>query len=102
MLEAYDATGLPTACFGHIGDSHLHLNFLPRTADEVRDARARYVELAHMAVSLGGTVSAEHGIGRHKKHLLAHMVGPEVIAGWTALRDAADPDRILGRGVMVD
>jgi FAD/FMN-containing dehydrogenase len=55
-----------------------------------------------MAVSLGGTVSAEHGIGRHKKHLLAHMVGPEVIAGWTALRDAADPDRILGRGVMVD
>jgi D-lactate dehydrogenase (cytochrome) len=102
MLDAYDATGLTTACFGHIGDSHLHLNFLPRSAGEVAEAKAHYVALAHLAVSLGGTVSAEHGIGRHKKHLLAHMVGPEVVAGWRALRDAADPARILGRGVLVD
>ncbi len=102
MLDAYDATGLSTACFGHIGDSHLHLNFLPRSAAEVAEAKAHYVTLAHLAVALGGTVSAEHGIGRHKKHLLAHMVGPEVVAGWRALRDAADPARILGRGVLVD
>ena len=100
IMDAYDATDLPTACFGHIGDSHLHLNFLPRTVEEVARARARYNELAELAVSMGGTVSAEHGIGRHKTHLLAKMVGPEVLAGWRALRVAADPAGILGRGVL--
>ncbi|MFZ5476039.1 MAG: FAD-binding oxidoreductase [Myxococcota bacterium] len=102
MLEAYDATGMRTVCFGHIGDSHLHLNFLPKDAAELAEARARYAELARMAVSLGGTVSAEHGIGRLKKAHLALMVPPEVIEGWRALKRAADPNWILGRGVMFD
>lgn len=101
MLDAYDQPDLATACFGHIGDSHLHLNFLPRSAEELVEARRRYVVLAERAVALGGTVSAEHGIGRHKRHLLAHMVGPTVLEGWRALRTAADPGGILGRGVLV-
>jgi FAD/FMN-containing dehydrogenase len=102
MLEAYDATDMRTVCFGHLGDNHLHLNFLPSDAEELVRARARYTELARLAVSLGGTVSAEHGIGRLKKGHLALMVAPEVMAGWRALKRAADPNWILGRGVMFD
>ena len=101
MMGAYDDTALPTACFGHIGDSHLHLNFLPRSPAEVEQARRRYVELAHLAVARGGTVSAEHGIGRHKRHLLAHMVGPGLVEAWRRMRAVADPARVLGRGVVV-
>ncbi len=107
MMAAYDEPipgfpGVPTVCFGHIGDSHLHLNFLPTNAAELAAARHRYLALARQAVSLGGTVSAEHGIGRLKKTHLALMVPPAVIDGWRALKRAADPSWILGRGVMFD
>lgn len=107
MLAAYDDAGrtptpMATVCFGHIGDAHLHLNFLPRDAAELAEARRRYMDLAKRAVALGGTVSAEHGIGRLKKAHLALMVGPEVLDGWRRLKRAADPNAILGRGVLFD
>ena len=101
MLERYDDTGMPAVCFGHIGDNHLHLNFLPDTPEKSSDARDRYMALARRAVELGGTVSAEHGIGRVKRAHLAMMVGPAQIAAWRAMRRLADPQEILGRGVMV-
>ncbi|HCH66956.1 MAG: hypothetical protein CL927_04250 [Deltaproteobacteria bacterium] len=101
ILVAYRAETLPHVCFGHIGDNHLHLNFLPRTADELAEARARYKALAMQAVSMGGTVSAEHGIGKIKRGLLAEMVGPDVLAQFRALKRAVDPNWILGRGTMM-
>lgn len=101
MLDRYDDTGMPAVCFGHIGDNHLHLNFLPRSTDEWTEAKARYMALARRAVELGGTVSAEHGIGRLKRAHLEMMVGAEQVRAWQHLRDQADPNRVLGRGVMV-
>ena len=101
MMAAYEAVTLPHILFGHIGDNHLHLNLLPRDADELAQARALYRELALRAVSLGGTVSAEHGIGKLKRGLLAEMVGPEVLASFAALKAAADPAWILGRGTLL-
>ncbi len=102
MLDAYDQVPMEAVCFGHIGDSHLHLNLLPKTSAELERARELYGELARLALSLGGTVSAEHGIGRLKKAHLAAMVPAEVLAGWRRLKLAADPAWILGRGVMFD
>lgn len=101
MMARYEAVDLPHVCFGHIGDNHLHLNLLPRTAAELERARALYRELAHHAVRLGGTVSAEHGIGKLKRDLLADMVGPEVLARFRALKRAVDPAWILGRGTLL-
>lgn len=102
MLDAYDQPDLATVCFGHIGDNHLHLNFLPKNAEELTEARRRYLLLARRAVALGGTVSAEHGIGRLKKAHLALMVPPAVVEGWRRLKGMADPNWILGRGVLFD
>lgn len=101
MLDLYDDTGMPAVCFGHLGDNHLHLNFLPRTEAEWVEAKERYMQLARRAVALGGTVSAEHGIGRMKRAHLAMMVGEQQMEAWRALRRRADPNEILGRGVMV-
>jgi D-lactate dehydrogenase (cytochrome) len=101
MMAAYEAVPLRHICFGHIGDNHLHLNMLPTTADELTGARALYGQLARRAVALGGTVSAEHGIGKLKRGLLAEMVGPDVLARFHALKAAADPAWILGRGTML-
>lgn len=102
MMDAYEAVPLPHVLFGHIGDNHLHLNLLPRSPDELAQARALYRELALLAVSRGGTVSAEHGIGKIKRALLADMVGPDVLARFRALKAAVDPAWILGRGTMLD
>jgi D-lactate dehydrogenase (cytochrome) len=102
MMQAYAAVPLPQVLFGHIGDNHLHLNLLPRTAEELTQARAIYRDLAHKAVALGGTVSAEHGIGKLKRDLLAEMVGPQTLAQFRALKAAVDPAWILGRGTMLD
>ncbi len=101
MLALYDDTGMPAVCFGHLGDNHLHLNFLPRSQAEWAEAKERYMVLARRAVALGGTVSAEHGIGRLKRAHLAMMVGDAQIEAWRALRRLADPAGVLGRGVMV-
>ena len=100
MLDQYESVPMASVCFGHIGDAHLHLNLLPKNADELASARAIYFELAQAAVAMGGTVSAEHGIGRLKVKHLALMAPPEVLGGWRALKRAADPNWILGRGVM--
>lgn len=102
MMKAYDDVSMPSVLFGHIGDNHLHLNLLPRNSSELEEARALYVQLAHKAVSLGGSVSAEHGIGKIKKGLLAHMVGEETIHSFQALKSVVDPKWILGRGVLFE
>lgn len=102
MMAAYRAVSLPHVCFGHIGDNHLHLNLLPRDAAELAEARSTYRRLAERAVALGGTVSAEHGIGKLKRALLAHQVGPETLAAFATLKAAADPAWILGRGTLLE
>lgn len=98
MIEKYKQVNLRHILFGHIGDSHLHLNLLPSNAQELQQARELYKQLALYAVSLGGTVSAEHGIGKIKKELLAEMIGNEVLLSFQQLKNHIDPNWILGRG----
>ena len=102
MMEAYERAPMAHALFGHIGDNHLHLNLLPRTQDELDRAKAFYDELAALAVGYGGTVSAEHGIGKLKRAHLAHLVGPEVLAAFHHLKRTVDPQWILGRGNVLE
>ncbi|MFT7520915.1 MAG: D-lactate dehydrogenase (cytochrome) [Kiritimatiellia bacterium] len=101
MMDRYEACPLESITFGHIGDNHLHCNVLPRTAEELVLAREWYAELAREAVRLGGTVSAEHGIGKLKRASLEYMVGPEVLEGFRRLKAHLDPNWILGRGTMI-
>jgi D-lactate dehydrogenase (cytochrome) len=101
MMKAYAEVDLPSVCFGHIGDNHLHLNLLPRNSDELKAARATYRRLAMLAVSMGGTVSAEHGIGKIKRGLLAEMVGQETLESFQRLKRHVDPSWVLGRGTML-
>lgn len=101
VMAWYADPPVPGVLFGHIGDAHLHLNLLPEDAEGLVRARAWYVELCRRVVDLGGTVSAEHGIGKAKVALLAEMVGPEVLASFRALKAAADPAWVLGRGNLL-
>ena len=86
--------------FGHIGDAHLHVNLF---SDPVNPERATVLltEFARQAVSLGGTVAAEHGVGKRKAHLLALQYTPGDLEAMRAVKRRLDPANILGRGTMV-
>jgi FAD/FMN-containing dehydrogenase len=79
--------------FGHIGDAHVHVNIFG-------EATALLTEFARYAVSLGGTVSAEHGLGKRKRHLLSLQYAPEHIEAMRAVKRRLDPQNILGRGTL--
>lgn len=102
MLDAYDRAPMEHVLFGHIGDNHLHLNLLPTSRDQLDEAKRFYDGLVRLAVGLGGTVSAEHGIGKLKRAHLKEMVGPDLLARFVTLKRQVDPAWILGRGNLVD
>ena len=102
MMAAYDAVEMRHVLFGHVGDNHLHLNLLPSSADELEAAWEIWRNLYALALSFGGTLSAEHGVGKLKRRYLEQMVGAETYAAFKRLKSQADPAWILGRGTLLD
>ncbi len=86
--------------FGHIGDAHVHVNMLPATKDQAEIATGLLTEFARKVVTLGGTVSAEHGLGKRKAHLLAIQYAPEHIQAMMDVKRRLDPYWLLGRGTL--
>lgn len=84
--------------FGHVGDNHFHVNILPADMTEYHNGKRLYGKWARQVIDWGGTVSAEHGIGKLKTALLADMLGPEGIEGMRALRQIFDPEERMNRG----
>jgi len=82
--------------FGHIGENHLHVNMLPKTEAEFSKSRSIYLDFVKKAVGLGGTASAEHGIGKLKHAYLEAMYGKQGIAEMASLKKSLDPACILG------
>jgi D-lactate dehydrogenase (cytochrome) len=100
--DTLDTSGLDYVIFGHIGDNHLHANMLPKTDEEAEKARHIYGRCVAQAIMLGGTVSAEHGIGKLKRKYLDAMMGERYLNEMAVLKKAFDPKGILGRGNMFD
>jgi D-lactate dehydrogenase (cytochrome) len=86
--------------FGHIGDNHVHVNILPRDDAEAEKAWDIYRQFIRRAVDVGGTISAEHGIGKLKREYLRVLYGDQHLREMGALKRAFDPAGILGRGNM--
>ncbi|HEY0728728.1 MAG TPA: FAD-binding oxidoreductase [Pyrinomonadaceae bacterium] len=92
------SSGLRYTIFGHIGDNHVHVNILPRDEDEGARARELYVQFLKYAASVGGTLSAEHGVGKLKRDYLRLFYNDEQLREMAALKKTFDPHGILGRG----
>ncbi|MFH1428495.1 MAG: FAD-binding oxidoreductase [Candidatus Margulisiibacteriota bacterium] len=84
--------------FGHIGDCHLHINMLPKNNSEYKISEIIYKQLSEIVVSLKGTVSAEHGIGKIKHPYLEIMYGKEGVTQMRAVKNVLDPQGILNPG----
>ena len=102
MLHFYQSTlqtsGLKYTIFGHIGDNHVHVNILPRDDNEGAQAREIYLQFLKRAAAVGGTLSAEHGIGKLKRDYLRLFYSDEALRQMAALKRAFDRAGILGRG----
>ena len=86
--------------FGHIGDAHLHVNLLPANSADQQTARELIIAFAKYAVSMGGTVSAEHGLGKRKAHLLELQFTGAQIESMKSVKRRFDPEWRLGQGTL--
>ena len=106
LLKFYEvilsSSGIDYVIFGHIGDCHLHANLFPKNESEGERARHIYGRCIAQALMLGGTVSAEHGIGKLKRKYLAVMMGERYLNEMALIKRTLDPNGILGRGNMFD
>ena len=96
--ESLESADLQWAAFGHIGNNHIHVNVLPRNSTELQKGLALYEKFAGKAVEFGGTVSAEHGIGKMKIKFLEMMYSPDHLKEMQAVKLALDPEGMLNPG----
>jgi glycolate oxidase len=94
--------GLPVVIFGHAGDGNLHPNILfdKRQPDQWDKVRQMVGEIFEVSLSLGGTLSGEHGVGLLKRPYLERALGPISIEVQRKIKHALDPLNILNPGKM--
>jgi glycolate oxidase len=93
--------GFNSVCFGHLGDGNLHINVLKENISD-EDWHTKIVdgigEIFKLTVSLGGTLSGEHGIGIAKKPYMSIAMGEANLAIMRGIKLAFDPKGILNPG----
>lgn len=103
-LAAIDP-GVRVNCFGHLGDGNLHYNAFPargESRDRYDPIRAEVSRTVHDLVhALGGSVAAEHGVGRLKVADLERYADPGRLAAMRTLKRALDPLGILNPGAVL-
>ena len=95
--------GVRIGTFGHAGDGNLHPTLVferddPRAEETTEATRA---ELYRAAIELGGTITAEHGVGTARKGALAEQVGPDVLRVMASIKAALDPQGLLNPGKVL-
>lgn len=92
-------------CFGHVGDGNLHYNVFPvagrSRADHENDREAIKSTVHDLVEVHGGSVSAEHGVGRLKIGDLERYVDPTKLAAMRAIKAALDPAGIMNPGAVL-
>jgi len=84
--------------YGHVGNGHPHFDLLAEDPESVKRAREATHRVALLAVERGGTVTAEHGVGKIKREYLRYQYPDWVLSGMRAVKHALDPAGILAPG----
>ena len=92
-------------CFGHVGDGNLHYNVFPmpgKTRADHEVERPQIKRIVHDLVhEMGGSVSAEHGVGRLKVEDLERYSDPAKLSAMRAIKAALDPKGIMNPGAVL-
>ncbi|MCG3749752.1 MULTISPECIES: FAD-binding oxidoreductase [Amycolatopsis] len=97
-----EKVGLKIAVVGHAGDGNMHptIVYAPDSADEFARAQQAFDEILEVGLSLGGTVTGEHGVGKIKREWLAREIGPVGIRVHRQIKQALDPENLFNPGSM--
>lgn len=89
--------------FGHAGNGNVHVNILFDPADAAQSSRAHAAlpRVFQLAITLGGTLSGEHGIGIGKREFMRQAHSPQTLALMRAVKAQFDPDSILNPGKLL-
>jgi FAD/FMN-containing dehydrogenase/Fe-S oxidoreductase len=96
--------GYRSPLYGHYGQGcvHLRINFNFRTAEGVKNFREFIDRAADLVVSLGGSLSGEHGDGQARAVLLPKMFGPELMSAFQEFKAIWDPTNKMNPGKLSD
>ncbi len=95
---------LKMGIFGHMGDGNLHPTFLTNEKDteEMHRVEAAMLEIFEYAISIGGTITGEHGVGLAKKTFLPQQFNKASLDALRALKKTLDPANLLNPGKIFD
>ena len=101
FFAGLERMGLPAVTYGHLGDGNLHVNLLAAGETDPALVEAQVLDLFRLAVSLGGTLSGEHGIGLAKRDAFLALADPAQVQTLRALKAALDPCGIFNPGKVL-
>ena len=93
-------SGLDYVMFGHIGNNHLHVNMFAKNDADFLKAKVLYSVFIDKTLEFGGTISAEHGVGKLKTEFLKRMYDEKAISQMLHCKGVLDPEMLLGRGTV--
>jgi FAD/FMN-containing dehydrogenase len=87
--------------YGHAGNGHPHQNFIAHDGDELARINAVVEETIRHVLSMGGTVAAEHGLGKLKRHWLEIQLTPTQLEVMRAIKRTLDPGGLFAPGNVI-
>jgi len=101
FFEGLDRLGGPLVTYGHLGDGNLHVNLLAAGETEPALLDRQLMDLFRLALSLGGALSGEHGIGLAKRDAFLALSDQTQIQALRAIKRALDPQNIFNPGKVI-
>jgi len=98
VYETGRQSKIPFLAFAHLGQGHPHVNYLCKTPEEKLKAEQLLLDCCRKAVSLGGGVAGEHGIGKIHRDYMPLQWSAAVLQKMKSIKTEYDPHWLLGRG----
>ncbi len=104
LRKLYNKFGYGCSLYGHFGDGCIHtrIDFGLKNAAGIKKFREFVTEAAELVVSLGGSISGEHGDGQSKADLLPIMFGDELVQAFREFKNIWDPENKMNPGKVVN
>jgi len=103
IAKIAESSAVEVPVVAHAGDGNTHpiIVFDPTDAATAARAQHAFEQIMTLALTLGGTITGEHGVGRTKKGALPAQLGADVMAVTRRIKDALDPQGILNPGAVL-
>jgi D-lactate dehydrogenase (cytochrome) len=98
LLTLMSNSNIDYVLYGHLGNSHFHLNMLPKNEEEFALGKVLYKSICKKVIELNGTISAEHGVGKLKREYLLDMLGVKTLSQMREIKLKFDPKNLLNNG----